>query len=176
MGGKFPFRKPASHASLGIPTRSISAAGRFTQTRRFRSRLLTKSAMSSLRAKRRFLGRREPTGALCAWGARVTARRWTSRFTRARSVGIASTGKRIESRAEGPRDGPKGARWMALSDRGHQSPGTALCNRAVSSARIAIRTMTDYGRGAGALSAVLSAALQADPAASPSYDAQSHAS
>jgi len=28
-GGKFPFRKPASRASLGIPTRSISAAGRF---------------------------------------------------------------------------------------------------------------------------------------------------
>src|SRR5262249_29243582 len=97
-------------------------------------------------AKRRFLGRREPMGALCTWGARVTARLWTSRSTRARSVGIASTGKRIESRAEGPRDGPKGARWMAQSDRGHQSPGTALCNRALSSARIAIRTMMRFLR------------------------------
>src|SRR5215471_1225245 len=49
-----------------------------------------------------FLGRRELMGALCTWGARATARRWTFRSTRARSVGIASTGKRIESRAEGP--------------------------------------------------------------------------
>src|SRR5262249_55129192 len=39
-------------------------------------------------------GRRELMGALCTWGARVTARRWASRFTRARSVGIASNGQK----------------------------------------------------------------------------------
>ena len=32
--------------------------------------------------------------ALCTWGARATARRWTSRSTRAPSVGTASTGER----------------------------------------------------------------------------------
>src|SRR5262249_13327501 len=148
-GGKFPFRKPTSRASLEIPTRSIAAAGRFTRMRRFRSRLPTKSAMPSPLAKRRFLGRRELMGALCTWGARVTARRWTSRSTRARSVGIASTGKRIESRVEGPLMDQRGARRMAEDDGGHQSPETALCDRALSSARIAIRTMTGYGTGAG---------------------------
>src|SRR5262249_36792711 len=44
---------------------------------------------------------------------------------------------------------------MAQDDRGHQSPGTALCNR--SSARIAIRTMIGYGMGRRGIRAHLQA-------------------
>jgi len=98
---KVSLPKARFRSSLAMPRRSISADGRFTRMRRFRSRSPMKSAMPSPRANGRFLGRRELMGALCTWGARATARRWMSRSTRARSVGIASTGKRIESRAEG---------------------------------------------------------------------------
>lgn len=72
-GGKFLFRNHASRAWLGTSRRSISAAGQFTRTRRFHSRLRTTSAMHSPRAKRKFLGRKELRGALCTWGARATA-------------------------------------------------------------------------------------------------------
>jgi hypothetical protein len=99
-GGKFLFQKLASRAWLGMLTPSISAAGQFMPTHRLQNRLPTKSAMLSPRGKRRSPGRREPVGPLCAWGARATARRWTSRSTQARSVGIASTGNRIDSRVE----------------------------------------------------------------------------
>jgi hypothetical protein len=77
---------------------SISAAGRFTRAHCFRSRSPTTSAALSQHAKRRFLGRRELMGPLCTWDARATARRWTSRSTQGRSVGIASTGARIDTR------------------------------------------------------------------------------
>src|SRR5262249_19633281 len=74
-------------------TRSISAAGRSTRARRFRTRLPTTSAAPSRRAKRRFPGRGGPAGPPCRWDARATQRRWMSRYTPARSAGIASIGE-----------------------------------------------------------------------------------
>src|SRR5262249_18262546 len=60
--------------------------------------------------------------------------------SRARAKGL-SPGQKV------PLMDQRGARRMAQDDRGHQSPETALCDRALSSARIAIRTMTSYGIG-----------------------------
>ena len=91
------FQKRVSLPSRTTSTRLISAAGRFTPTRRFPTMSPTTSALRSPRAKWKFPGRREPAPPPCGWGARARPRRWMSRSIRARPAGIASTGKRIES-------------------------------------------------------------------------------
>jgi hypothetical protein len=92
------FRKPASRGFLATSTRSISAAGRSTPMRRFRTRSPTTSALRSPHAKRRFPGRRERARPRCRWCKRARTRRWTSHSIRARRAGTASTGRRIKPR------------------------------------------------------------------------------
>src|SRR5262249_56113934 len=89
-------RKRGLPAWVGTARRSISVVGRFTPTHRLPSRLPTISVARLPPGKPRSHGRRGRMAALCTRDGRATARRWMCHFTRGLSVGIESTGERVE--------------------------------------------------------------------------------